>query len=231
MYIYGVGINFGKSKETARTAAQTYKSTLARHEATTAIGGTITEAMEKDLKTASHNLKNAHLELQSARGDIFGSVLHMFNRMGEAVGIRVSGKATAEFADKTMLLASEGRVGIVERTLSKPFRVAAKYPKVALAVGAIAAAVGIGSAASRRAEQRTQDDLMQQAMMAQQQSPMQVGASAQANTTYQISPEEYALLQARMRGGDGSPQTGHAESVIAAREAAAAQGAPVAASV
>lgn len=46
-------------------------------------------------------------------------------------------------------------------------------------------------------------------------------AQAQAGG-YQVTPEEYAALQARMRGGDGQPRTGHADQVMAAKQTAAA---------
>lgn len=105
-----------------------------------------------------------------------------------------------------------------------------KAPLIAVPLTVIGGIAGVSSVMRRSAEKRQERET--QAQLAMIEAQMQANAMqqpmAQANT-YQITPEEAALLDARMKGAQG-PQTGHADSVMAARqaaEAAQAAGSPV----
>lgn len=91
-------------------------------------------------------------------------------------------------------------------------------PLIAVPLIVVGGVMGVSHIVSKRAEARTQREQdMQMAMIeAQMQQNAMQQPMAQSNS-YQITPEEMAQLEARMKGGQG-PQTGHAESVIAARQ-------------
>ena len=122
---------------------------------------------------------------------------------------------TAEDVAKALENAKSVRGSLVERVISKPLRVAAKYPKISLvAVGALGVA-GVNSALHARAARKTQQAAEQQALEAQQ-IPQ---AQAQANVSYKnsVSADEMAALEASFKANQ-TGQTGHAESVTAARQ-------------
>ncbi len=166
----------------------------------------------KELASREKSAKQAIAEMTAYKGGFGDNVKSMISRFGDV--FKKSGKVSAEeLAEKAAKIVEKPRAGFFQRLAAKPFGWAAKNPKTAMVVGGLAAVAGIGSVVKKRAERRTEAEAQAAMMEAQmQQQPL-----AQANT-YQISPEEYAAMQARMKGGAGVPQTGHADSVMAARE-------------
>ncbi len=98
-----------------------------------------------------------------------------------------------------------------------------KAPVLMVPLTVIGGVAAVNSHMHRKAEKRTREAQQEQfaAIEAQvlgggqQQFPQEPQAVA---TTYQVTPEEARMLQERMKGGQG-PQTGHADGVLAAREA------------
>ena len=73
-----------------------------------------------------------------------------------------------------------------------------------------------------RAEKEQQMAAIQTAMIESHMQPQQAQPQTVTNNNYQITPQEAAILEARMKG-NGSPTTGHADNVVASREAASVQ--------
>jgi hypothetical protein len=119
----------------------------------------------------------------------------------KAGGGRVASMALAPV--RAVVKVSRWPVAIV----SKAFAKAPVISTVTAGIGAI----GLGASWVRgRAEDRTREDITAQALEAQ----------AATQHAYTVTPEEYAAMEARMRGGQG-PRTGHADAVLASREAQA----------
>lgn len=93
-------------------------------------------------------------------------------------------------------------------------------PRLAIGATAAVAAVGVGHLMNKRAERSAMDNINQLEMAQAQQAAM---AQAQANT-YRVSPEESAMLEARMKQGGGAQGFAAAES--AKRSAAQASQTP-----
>ena len=89
----------------------------------------------------------------------------------------------------------------------------ASAPLVAGTAGVIGAVQGGSDAADRVNNERAAAQAMQ----------AQVEMVTAQTACPKITPEEYALLQSRMRGGEGYCRTNHAESVVASQQAAAQQ--------
>lgn len=212
------GKKFDAAKSNVTSAVADFNSANARIDALKATGGTIEKDVAKASKDAAKNLSKAHIEMRSARGEIFGSIRNWIGKMGDVVGLNLYGKGSAKTAEAVTELAAGGRAGKLQRAVSKPIRWLAKSPKASLVgVGALAV-IGVGSMIRGRAARRTEAEAEANAMAFD-------AAPAQAAVPqYQISPEEYAAMQARMRGGNG-PQTGHADAITAARQATAPEAA------
>ena len=187
-------------------------------------GNEIPAAEMQAFDKAAREFNNDVKRLKYSHGKLGASVEGMFKSFADTLGFDTSKWASTKIkgeVGEAMVNVTKIKGNIIERALSKPFRVAASFPKTSLFVGGALAVVGIGSAVKRNSEQKTQ-----YAMQAQVEDlAAQQAAMGQANP-YQISPQEAAMLEARMRGGQG-PQAGHAEAIAAARQ----QAAPVAASV
>lgn len=103
-----------------------------------------------------------------------------------------------------------------------------KAPLIMVPLTAVAGIAAYSSHARHKAEARTKAEqdaqfaaIEAQVLGGQQQVPQPQAIA----TTYQVTPEEAAILEQRMKGGQGA-QGGHADSIVAAREAAAAQQQP-----
>ena len=215
---------FNAAKGRATRAATAFEHAHGRVEAFGT--GEVPKELLTDLKNASRELKASSVALKSARGELVPSIQHLFVRMGETVGIKnVFTKATPELAESVREIALLKRTGIIERTLSKPARIAGKYAGVAVIAAGVATVLGIASHQRKKAEEQTQQDLMARSVDAQM---AVANAQASANATYQLSPEEYAYMMSQMRGGNGGPSGGHAAALMEARQqaAAAAAGTP-----
>lgn len=217
--------NFGWRGQDINRAQGEFPAVLDRfngaHSAVENAGAAVTAQQTEELATAARQLNNSADRVRFAKGEFGASVKGMFRSFAQTVGIDTSqwgrsvvrganAEAITENAQRLANSATSARVSAFERLLSKPFRLAANNPVLAMFTGAAAAAIGVGAWASKRSEKRTQRELMDQAQAPMPQFP------AQANA-YTITPEEYATMQSRMRqsGQPGGQQFG--ENVQAQR--------------
>jgi hypothetical protein len=213
--VYGFNKNFNGAKTNASGAV---------HKFTEAGGSEAFKAAEETAanaaKNAARDLSKSHIELKSARGEIFGSIQNLFGRMGEVIGLKPYAKGTEKTVAKVTELASKGRASKWQRLISKPIRVAADNPKTSLfALGALAV-VGIGSAIRGRAARRTEAEIEANAQMGGYADPASYSQQPVA-PQYQVTAEDMAAMNARMKGGNG-PQAGHADALLAPQNAAQA---------
>ncbi len=206
---------FEKAQIGAKDAASTFESAVAKIDARKLTNSTIDKEVTQAAKDAAKDLSKSHIELKSARWEVFGSIRNAIGKMGEVVGLNLYGKGTAKTVEKVTELAGKGRAGFFQRVVSKPFRVAANNPRISLFALGTLAVVGIGSAIRGRAAARTQAEAEANAMSFD--APQAAPAIA---PQYQITPQEYEQLQSRMKGG-AEATTGHADAIAAARQSAA----------
>ena len=195
------------------------------------------EAMRGEFDAAARNFNRASSHLGYAEKKLIPSIRNLAYGMLDKVGVETSKLYSSKIrmvdGEVASALAKSASIrgNFFERVLSKPIRVLGHFPIIAWALGIGGGIAAISSASHRHAEQRTQENMMldtQAQLAAQQQQAPLATATAQA-PTYQITAEEYAALQAKLKGGDQAPQTGHADAVSAARQQPQADGTPIAA--
>ena len=197
----------------------------------------ISKELAQDLKNAQRNLNSDITRVGRSRGKFGSSVKDLFRTWGETIGIKPEKLVSSKLggtSDQAFIKATKMEAGVFEQMLSKPIKIASRFPKTSLAVTALLATIGIGSAirSHRENQVNNQQEVLADMLSQQAQLGNQRAAAAAQAPTYQITPEEYAMMQARMRGGADAPRTGHADNIAAARaqEAQAAEaGTPIAA--
>ncbi len=187
-------------------------------------GQTISKELLDSEKAASRVFNRALDAHKYANKRLGASIKGAIVSLAEKVGIDTSAWHSASIhggdVAKAFQTAEKGKGAFFSRLASKPFRVIARNPVTALVTGGLLTVVGVSSAMHRREERRSEEDAMAQAAQLQDQMmAQQMLAQQPVAPTYQITQAEYEAMQSRMRGGNG-PQGGHADSVMAARQAA-----------
>lgn len=189
-------------------------------DATTKAGGQITAEMLEQKAAAEAAYKASVQQFGVARGGLVASAKQLGSNIA-GVFSRGERPEINSVMDEAKILVEKGRAGFLEKWAGKPVRFAARHAVGTLIVGGLATVALVGSFFKGRAEKRTMENAQTEVNAA--------AARAQANA-YTITPEEYAAMEARMRGNGGN-RGGHADAVTTAREQAAAAQAPIAQSV
>lgn len=228
-----VGKLFGFAGNTAGAAIGGLQDGLSGRTARIANSGAAASGLAADAQWAAETLKRSDLSKEAkeaargqirefnraaqeagvARGNLSESVGNFFRKMFGVFSKETP--ASAHLPDGNAfkrLNAATREAAWFERVLSKPLRVAANHPRIAWVGAGLAAIAGGAAFMQHRNAQATQDEAL---------ATVTAMPLPRTNSPYQISPEDSALLASRMRGGDG-PTGGHADAVLAAREAAAA---------
>lgn len=221
------GEKFNQAQQNAHEAVANYRG---NQRLMNVVGSSATKEEAAAAKTAARELNSAGLSLKAARGDFFASIRYMFAKMGEVVGIKPSAKVSAEYATNVTKLANGGRAGVLERMASKPFRVIGNNPKKAVAAAALIAIFGIGSKIKRNAEQRTQNEAMQQAAEIQAMAEAQQSAAnsmaypqaAAAPTSYKDSVTQAEWNAANAQFRENAAAGSHAERLAQSQQPAVA---------
>jgi hypothetical protein len=93
-------------------------------------------------------------------------------------------------------------------------------PKTSAVATILAGVWGVSSIVKHRAEKRTQREAMEQMADAQMSGYADPASQQPLSPQYQVTAEDMAAMNARMKGGNG-PQAGHADNILAARQASA----------
>lgn len=214
------GEHIRDSQDALKAAHEEYKTA---REALGDLTGDAARAAEERYAAAARNLNRAADRVGYAKGKIGKSLKGMGYSLAETLGADTSAWGSVRVRDSEQLVerALGARGSIFERMLSKPFRSAAKHPLLALVLGGTAATIGATKVLRGRAEAKTQEAIMNDAA-----GPVYKINDA-AGPVYQTTPDDYAILMERMRGGQNN-NDGFLEKMQRQRAAAEGQmaGAP-----
>jgi hypothetical protein len=206
-----------------KRAAEALQDVHGRVEAVVKNGGTVSAELATELDDAARTFNRAKDNLGFQQGSVRSSIKGLFHSLADRVGIDTSKWGSTKIKGNIATIgedALKARSSMVSRVISKPFRIAAKNPTVAIvAAGAGLVAWGAGAWSGHQekramAEQEATQMALQQGMM----------RSPYMNS---VTPQEAAMLDARMRdSSNGGASMG--DKVMADRAAAQAAGAPVA---
>jgi hypothetical protein len=179
-------------------------------------------AYDANLANASRELNNSVHELRVSEGKLGASMKQMFRSFAGVFGADTSkwgssklpGATVEEGAREVFTKATRTHGGVVERFISKPFRIAANNPKLALTTVGLMGAGWLSSMLHGRAERNTEEALQYEVASAR--ATAQAAAQAQPSYMNSVSPQEAAYMEAQMK--QGAQAADHAASVQAARE-------------
>ena len=150
--------------------------------------GTVDAKLAKKLNTAAIDYHDTVRLHKAQNGHLGASISSAFEKLGFKFS---NTDVPKDIVAHSQAVLNKGQANMVERVLSKPFRVA---PRATLLVAAAAATVGIANWFRDRAEERTQGEAMTQLAEAQMRGNPYMNS---------VTPQESAILADRMRGGNG----------------------------
>lgn len=174
-------------------------------------GKAATEAQMKALEEAGGAFNLKANQLGFAEGKLGASIKGMFKSLGDTLGFdtsKIGARAIKGDVSDRISKVYTKRASVVERLISKPFRVAANNPKTALVVGGLLSVIGLGGYLKGRAENRTEREAQEALARAQVQ--------AQPSYMNSVSQADMDAMNARMQA-DGKVVASHAAAVDAAR--------------
>lgn len=179
-------------------------------------------AAEATVSVAS-KIKGDATAFSNTAKNLGGNVQEAFSKLGDIKAGRLADFAKS-VGDKSVTIAAQPvRWAIKGATI--PLKVVNKayksFPKTS-AIATIAGAAWAGSEfvkhrAAKRTERAAAEQLEQAQLLAQAGVGNYAPASQQVSYQNQVTPEEYAAMEARMKG-TGMPSAGHADAITAARQ-------------
>lgn len=177
---------------------------------------------ESTARSGMKSLLRHTLEAETVLGKVGGVVVDALKFIPR-VGIgatKVVGKVAFGASAVTAVAVGAGTVYVAKQPIAGALNLAAgavrgvrRHPMISGAVALGGALYALSGWLSGRAAQATEQDLMAQAMAAQQQAAMVPPSPA-----YGLQPGEFeAQVAPRLRGGAEAASTGHAAAVTAAR--------------
>lgn len=170
---------------------------------------------------AAKNYNNAVHDLNLTRGKLGSSLREMGRSIAKVFGADTSNWGSTHIPkniDNHMeSVLGKGALGngknasVIERVISKPFRIAANNPRIALVTGAALATAGVASWLSGNRERETQQNAMAQMADAQMMA---------SQNPYRLQPGEFTRdVEPKMRDSSAAAYS-HADAVRTAQAAA-----------